>query len=108
MYVHQRERLGLGHAVLQTELHVGGAFLLVNDKIVFIQSVASETAGAEVMDAALAVEEVSPVVARTTDVIRTDETRRVAGIVKKPTESLSTLITTVLFFSSRSILYCLW
>jgi len=29
-YVHQRERLGLGHAVLQVEPYVDGAFLLLN------------------------------------------------------------------------------
>ena len=28
-YVHQRERLGLGHAVLQAEPHVDGTFLLL-------------------------------------------------------------------------------
>ena len=35
-YVYQRERLGLGHAVLQAEPHVDGSFRLVNGDNVFM------------------------------------------------------------------------
>ena len=45
-------------------------------------------------DAALAVEEVSPEVAATTGVIETDEVGRATGIVEKPAEASSTLVTT--------------
>ncbi len=34
-YVHQRERSGLAHAVLQTEPHVDGTFFVVNGDYVF-------------------------------------------------------------------------
>ena len=93
-YVHQRERLGLGHAVLQAEPHVDGTFLLVNGDNVFAGSVAPAVEAVEEADAVLAVEEVSSEVAATTGVIETDERGRVTGIVEKPAEPSSTLVTT--------------
>jgi glucose-1-phosphate thymidylyltransferase len=93
-YVHQRERLGLGHAVLQAQPHVDGTFLLVNGDNVFAGSVAPAVAAVEEADAALGVEEVSPEVAATTGVIETDEAERVTGLVEKPAEPSSTLVTT--------------
>ena len=93
-YVHQRERLGLGHAVLQAAPHVDGTFLLVNGDNIFSGSVAPAVAAVEEADAALAVEEVSPEVAATTGVIETDERGRVTGIVEKPDDPPSTLVTT--------------
>ncbi|SDF03983.1 glucose-1-phosphate thymidylyltransferase [Halorubrum xinjiangense] len=93
-YVHQRERLGLGHAVLQAEPHVDGIFLLLNGDNVFAESVAPAVEAAGEADAALAVEEVSPEVATTTGVIETDERGRVTGLVEKPAEPSSTLVTT--------------
>ena len=93
-HVYQRERLGLGHAVLQAEPHVDGTFLLVNGDNVFAGSVAPAIEAVEKADAALAVEEVSPEVAATTGVIETDERGRVTGVVEKPAEPSSTLVTT--------------
>ena len=93
-YVHQRERLGLGHAVLQAEPHVDGTFLLLNGDNVFAGSVAPAIEAVAEADAALAVEEVSPAVASTTGVIETDERGRVTGIVEKPADPSSTLVTT--------------
>ncbi|WP_066414402.1 sugar phosphate nucleotidyltransferase [Halorubrum aethiopicum] len=93
-YVHQRERKGLGHAVLQAEPHVDGTFLLVNGDNVFAESVEPAVAAVEGADAVLAVEETSPAVARTTGVIETDEAGRVKGIVEKPDDPSSTLVTT--------------
>nr|WP_237561659.1 sugar phosphate nucleotidyltransferase [Halorubrum halophilum] len=81
-YVYQRERLGLGHAVLQAEQHVDGTFLLVNGDNVFAGSVEPAIEAVEEADTALAVEAVSPAVATTTGVIETDETG-VTGIVEK-------------------------
>jgi GTP:adenosylcobinamide-phosphate guanylyltransferase len=46
-YVHQREQLGLGHAVLQAESHVDGPFLLLNGDNVFAGSVAPAVAAAD-------------------------------------------------------------
>ncbi|MDB2265975.1 sugar phosphate nucleotidyltransferase [Halorubrum ezzemoulense] len=48
----------------------------------------------EEADAVLAIEEVSPEVAATTGVIETDEAGRVTGIIEKPAEPSSTLVTT--------------
>ncbi len=93
-YVHQRERLGLGHAVLQAEPHVEGTFLLLNGDNVFAGSVAPAVAGVDGAGAVLVVEEVSPAVAATTGVIETDEAGLVTGIVEKPDDPPSTLVTT--------------
>ncbi|TKX48505.1 nucleotidyltransferase family protein [Halorubrum sp. SD690R] len=93
-YVHQRERLGLGHTVLQAEPHVDGTFLLVNGDNVFAGSVAPAVEAIGEADAALAVEEVSPAVATTAGVVETDEAGRVTGLVEKPAEPSSTLVTT--------------
>jgi glucose-1-phosphate thymidylyltransferase len=98
-YVHQRERLGLGHAVLQAEPHVDGTFLLVNGDNIFSGSVEPAVGAIEEADAALAVEEVSPAVASTTGVIETDAQGRVTGIVEKPAEPSSTLVTTECYVS---------
>jgi glucose-1-phosphate thymidylyltransferase len=73
-YVHQRERLGLRHAMLQAEPHVDGPFLFVNGDNVLTGSVA-------------------PAVAATTGVIETGEQGHVTGLIEKPAEPLSTLVT---------------
>ncbi|TKX61853.1 sugar phosphate nucleotidyltransferase [Halorubrum sp. GN12_10-3_MGM] len=93
-YVHQRERLGLGHAVLQAEPHVDGTFLLVNGDNVFAGSVEPAVEAVGEANAVLAVEEVSAEVAATTGVIETDERGRVTEIVEKPDDPPSTLVTT--------------
>ena len=93
-YVHQRERLGLGHSVLQAEPHIDGTFLLVNGDNVFAESVAPAVEAVGEAVAALAVEAVSAKVAATTGVIETDERGRVTGLVEKPAEPSSTLVTT--------------
>ena len=94
-YVHQRERLGLGHAVLQSEPHIDGSFPLLNGDKVFAGSVAPavSAATAEGVDGALAVEEVSTGEASTTGVLELDGDR-VAGLVEKPDDPPSTLVTT--------------
>ena len=95
-YVHQRERRGLGHAVAQARAVVEGSFLVVNGDNVFREGVggAVEAAREPGVDGVLAVETVSREVARTTGVIRTDESGRVVGVVEKPAEPPSTLATT--------------
>ena len=94
-YVHQREQLGLGHAVLQAQPAVDGTFLLINGDNVFADGVspAVETADSAGVDGALGVEEVSREVARTTGVIETQE-REITGIVEKPADPPSQLVTT--------------
>lgn len=71
-HIHQRERLGLGHAVSKAEPHVGGDFLLVNGDSVFIESVQPAVDVTSDAEAVLAVEEVWPTVA-TTGVSQTDD-----------------------------------
>jgi dTDP-glucose pyrophosphorylase len=93
-YIHQREQLGLGHAVLQAESQIDGDFLLVNGDNVFTGSVRPIVDASERFDAVLGVEEVSPTVAQTTGVIQTDQTGNVSDIAEKPADPSSTLVTT--------------
>ncbi|MFC6752624.1 sugar phosphate nucleotidyltransferase [Halorubrum tibetense] len=94
-YVHQREQLGLGHAVLQARHAVDGTFLLVNGDNVFVDGVtlALEAVRAEGVDGVLGVEEAPREVARTTGVIET-EAGGISGIVEKPDDPPSQLVTT--------------
>jgi dTDP-glucose pyrophosphorylase len=94
-YVHQRERLGLGHAVRQAEPHIDGPFLVLNGDNVFAGSVAPAvaTADEEGIDGVLAVESVSRAEATTTGVLKLDD-GRVTGLVEKPDDPPSTLVTT--------------
>ncbi|OYR55811.1 sugar phosphate nucleotidyltransferase [Halorubrum halodurans] len=93
-YVHQRERLGLGHAVLQAEPHIDGSFLLLNGDV-FAGSVGPAVSAAtkEGVDGVLAVEDVSTAEASTTGVLELDGDR-VTGLVEKPDDPPSTLVTT--------------
>jgi glucose-1-phosphate thymidylyltransferase len=92
--VHQRDRLGLWHSVVQARPHVDGTFLLVNGDNVFAGSVVPAVAAVGEADAVLGVEEVSPEVATTTSMIEPDERGCVMEIVEKPAEPPSTLVTT--------------
>ena len=94
-YIHQREQLGLGHAVLQAKPAVNGTFLLVNGDNVFVDGVtpAVEAVHTEGVDGVLGVEEVSGEVARTTGVIEREE-GTITGIVEKPDDPPSQLVTT--------------
>ncbi|MGQ3330772.1 nucleotidyltransferase family protein [Halorubrum sp. FL23] len=94
-YVHQRERLGLAHAVLQAEPHVDGAFLVVNGDNLFIESLesAAVTLERDGVAGAIGVEAVSLEIARQTGVVKlADEV--VDRIVEKPANPPSTLVTT--------------
>jgi glucose-1-phosphate thymidylyltransferase len=98
-YVHQRERLGLGHAVLQAAPHVDGPFVVLNGDNVLAGDLrgAIERMGEAGVDAVLAVEQVDPETARETGVVSVaDEVDggRVIDIVEKHTEPPSTLATT--------------
>lgn len=113
-YVHQRERLGLGHAVGCCESVVAGSgpFVVCNGDNVFQrpQTAALERAAAEVVDAAVVTEELSREAATTTGVIETDGSRiqqtggsRVRRIVEKPDEPPSRLSTTGWYVLPESI-----
>jgi glucose-1-phosphate thymidylyltransferase len=94
-YVHQREQLGLGHAVRQAEPYINGSMLLLNGDNVFAGSVSQvvTAADAEDVDGVLAVEDVSRAVAKTTGVLELDGDR-VTDLVEKPNDPPSTLVTT--------------
>lgn len=93
-YAYQRDQLGLGHAVLQAEPHGDGPFVVLNgDNIVAgdLRAPIERLAHSDV-DAVNAVEEADRETARTTGV--TLEDGRVRGIVEKPDDPPSTLVTT--------------
>ena len=101
-YVHQREQLELDHSVLQARHAVNGTFLLVNEDNVFVDGVipAVEAVRAEGVDGVLGVDEVSREAARTTGVIET-EARCISGIVEKPDDPPSQLVTTGCYHAPR-------
>jgi len=102
-YVHQREQLGLGHAIARCASVVSGTFVVCNGDNVFQQpqTAAVERAAAENVDAVVVTEELSHEAARKSGVIETDGSRiqqtgggRVQRIVEKPDEPPSGLSTT--------------
>ena len=94
-YVHQRERRGLGHAVLQAKSHVMGPFIVVNGDNVFSESLRPvvEPLTRDDVDGVIGVETVSRETARQTGVVD-QEGGVVARIVEKPADPPSTLVTT--------------
>lgn len=93
-YVHQREQLGLGHAVLQAEPHVRDDLILMNGDNVFRADLATaiEQQLRDDVDVVILVEEVSREEAAGTGVIVSDEEGRVLELLEKPTEPPSTLV----------------
>jgi glucose-1-phosphate thymidylyltransferase len=94
-YVHQRERRGLAHAVLQAAPHVNGEFVVLNGDNVFADSIAPviERAREPAVDGALLVETVPPEQARETGVVETDG-EWVTDVIEKPDEPPTQLVTT--------------
>lgn len=94
-YVHQRERLGIAHAVEQAHDYVEGPFVVLNADNVFGASIApaidAVTAGS--VDGALLVEEVSLEEASETGVIEVAD-GRITRIIEKPDDPPTTLTTT--------------
>lgn len=94
-YVHQRERLGLGHAVGLAAPYVDEPFVVLNgDNVVAgdLRDPITQFEDAD-SDAVVAVETVDRDTARETGVVTVDD-REVTGIVEKPEEPPSTLVTT--------------
>lgn len=94
-YVHQREQLGLAHAVLQAKPHVDGTFFVLNGDNVFGTSLRPVVAAAdrEGVDGVLAVTTVSREAATKTGVIEVAD-GSVSDIAEKPADPSSTLVTT--------------
>lgn len=93
-YVHQRDQLGLGHAILQAEPHIDGPFVLMNGDNVFHADLtpAIERHQTEDVDVVILVEEVSREDATETGVVVSDEEGRVLELVEKPQDPPSTLV----------------
>ena len=93
-YVRQDEQLGLGHAVLQARPHVSESFVVLNGDNVFAGDVNPVTSLLDEsgVDTVMLVERASREEARTTGVVETDADERVTGLVEKPEDPPSTLI----------------
>jgi len=95
-YVHQREQLGLGHAIAQCEPVVSGTFVVCNGDNVFEkpQRAAIKRAREDDVEAVVVTETVSRRQATETGVVETDAEGRVHRVVEKPDEPPSRLSTT--------------
>ena len=95
-YVHQREQLGLGHAIAQCAPVVSGTFVVCNGDNVFAkpQQAAVDRARDDATDAVVVTETVSRQRATATGVVETDADGQVRRIVEKPDEPPSRLSTT--------------
>lgn len=92
-YVHQGERRGLGDAVLRAEPFVDEAFVVLNGDNVVGTDLGDllERQRADGVDATMLVEEASESEARTTGVAELTD-GRVTGLVEKPDEPPSTVV----------------
>lgn len=97
-YVHQRERLGLAHAVSTVSKQVDGPFIVHNGDNVIQADLEAvhDHVGADGVDGVLLVEEVTREEAQRTGVVTT-ESGVVTGLIEKPAEPPSTLSTTGYF-----------
>ena len=104
-YVHQEEQLGLGHALLQADDETSGNVLVCNGDNVFGTSFdpVVATQSHDDVDATLLVERASGSVAKQTGVVTTDHDGTVTGLVEKPDDPPSTLVTTGIFALPPSI-----
>ncbi|WP_135534385.1 sugar phosphate nucleotidyltransferase [Halostella pelagica] len=106
-YVHQREQLGLAHALLQAEPYVDDDFVLVNGDNVFradLTTVVDRHRESE-SEATLLVEDVTEEKAKTTGVAETGADGTLVSLVEKPDDPPSTLIQTGFFVFSTLIFH---
>ncbi|WP_293033641.1 sugar phosphate nucleotidyltransferase [Natronococcus sp.] len=107
-YLHQREQRGLGHAVSLAEPHVDGPFVVLNGDNVFRGGIepALERAESTDTEGALLLEEVEPETAQETGVVDVEDDR-VRGIVEKPDDPPSRLVTTGCYVLPSEIFHAL-
>jgi glucose-1-phosphate thymidylyltransferase len=106
-YTHQREQLGLAHAILQAEPHVDGDFMLMLGDNVFrgnLGDVASRQQE-ERADAAFLVEEVPYEEASRYGVLDTNEYGEVVEVVEKPDDPPSNLVMTGFYTFTPAIFH---
>lgn len=94
-YVHQRNQLGLAHAVHQAEPHVDDTFIVVNGDNVFLDSIeaADNIPSNPDVDATILTETVSESEAANTGVVEAEGTD-ITSITEKPDHPASTTVTT--------------
>ncbi|KAA9399721.1 nucleotidyltransferase family protein [Haloarcula sp. CBA1130] len=104
-YVRQNEQLGLAHALEQARSAVDGTFVVLNGDNVCRANLGDAVERHRETDASatLLVEDVSRAEAKTTGVVMTDETGRVTGLVEKPSDPPSTLVTRGFFVFEPAI-----
>jgi glucose-1-phosphate thymidylyltransferase len=106
-YVHQREQLGLAHALRQAEPQVDDDFVMVNGDNVFRANLVSvvDQHREHDADATLLVEDVSEAEARTTGVAETTDDGELVSLVEKPDDPPSTLVQTGFFVFSPAVFH---
>lgn len=104
-YVTQEDQRGLAHAIAQAEPAIEGEFLVVNGDNVLDCSLAPvvDHQTDPAVDATLLVETADRETARSTGVVTTDDEGLVTGIVEKPEQPPSTLVTTGVYGLPQSI-----
>ncbi|MFU1779892.1 sugar phosphate nucleotidyltransferase [Haloarcula japonica] len=104
-YVRQDERLGLAHALEQACSAVDGTFVMLNGDNVCRANLGDVLDRHRETDASatLLVEDVSRAVAKSTGVVTTDGEGRVTGLVEKPSDPPSTLVTRGFFLFEPAI-----
>ena len=106
-YAHQREQLGLAHAILQAEPHVDGDFMLMLGDNVFRGNLGDVTnrQREDRADAAFLVEEVPHEEASRYGVLDTNEYGEVVEVVEKPDDPPSNLVMTGFYTFTPAIFH---
>ncbi len=104
-YVRQDEQLGLAHALEQARTAVDGTFVVLNGDNVCRANLDGAIEHHRETDASatLLVEDVSRAEAKTTGVVTTDNGGQVTGLVEKPSDPASTLVTRGFFVFEPAI-----
>ncbi|AEH36971.1 UTP--glucose-1-phosphate uridylyltransferase AglF [Halopiger xanaduensis] len=106
-YAHQREQLGLAHAILQAEPHVDGDFMLMLGDNVFRANLADvvNRQQEDRADAAFLVEEVPYEEASRYGVLDTNEYGEIVEVMEKPDDPPSNLVMTGFYTFTPAIFH---